>query len=182
VVWGAGDLQARLVVGGATAGPDQLTGYGDMGNRIDGLAGDDTLRGGPLGDRLDGGPGHDHLEAWAGDDTLIGGGGGHDTLVGGGGNDLYRISRGGWRTTIYDYEASTSVPNADRVEFIDLRSTEVTALERLGNDLWLRFASSDQVRVQGHFMLPSLRLESFRFSDGVVWGAAELQARLVANM
>ena len=181
VVWGAGDLQARLVVGGATAGPDQLTGYGDMGNRIDGLAGDDTLRGGPLGDRLDGGPGHDHLEALAGDDTLIGGGG-HDTLVGGGGNDLYRISRGGWRTTIYDYEASTSVPNADRVEFIDLRSTEVTALERLGNDLWLRFASSDQVRVQGHFMLPSLRLESFRFSDGVVWGAAELQARLVANM
>ena len=182
VVWGAAELQARLVVGGATAGPDQLTGYGDMGNRIDGLAGDDTLRGGPLGDRLDGGPGHDHLEAWAGDDTLIGGGGGHDTLVGGGGNDLYRISRGGWRTTIYDYEASTSVPNADRVEFIDLRSTEVTALERLGNDLWLRFASSDQVRVQGHFMLPSLRLESFRFSDGVVWGAAELQARLVANM
>jgi hypothetical protein len=31
-------------------------------------------------------------------------------------------------------------------------------------------------------MLPSLRLENFRFSDGVVWGAAELQARLVANM
>ena len=195
VVWGDADLRAQVVVGGATAGPDRLGGYGDIVNRIDGLAGNDTLHGAGLGDRLLGGVGNDVLQGYGGNDELQGGsgddwlggdlgndtlisGGGHDTLVGGSGNDLYRISRGGWRTTIYDNEANTSVPNADRVEFLDLRSTEVTALERLGNDLWLRFASSDQVRVQGHFMLPSLRLESFRFSDGVVWGESSILERL----
>jgi len=180
VVWGDADLRAQVVVGGATAGPDRLGGYGDIANRIDGLEGDDTLRGGPLGDRLHGGPGHDLLEALAGNDTLISGGG-HDTLVGGSGNDLYRISRGGWRTTIYDYEATTNVPNADGVEFSDLRSTEVTALERLGHDLWLRFGSADQLRVQGYFTFPSLRIESFRFSDGALWDDAGLRAKVVVG-
>jgi hypothetical protein len=177
VVWGDGELRERVVVGGATAGSDQLGGYGDIANRIDGLEGDDTLRGGPLGDRLHGGPGHDHLEGFTGDDTLIAGGG-NDTLRGGAGHDLYRISRGGWRTTIYDYEASTNVPNADVVEFSDLRSSEVVSVERLGNDLTLRFLSSDQLRVQGYFLFPSLRIESFRFSDAVVWGESSILARL----
>ena len=177
VVWGDGELRERVVVGGATAGPDQLGGYGDIANRIDGLEGDDILRGGPLGDRLHGGPGNDLLEAFAGNDTLIAGGG-HDTLNGGGGNDLYRISRGGWRTAIYDCEANTNVPNADGVEFSDLRSTEVTAVERMGTDLWLRFVSADQVRVNGYFAFPSLRIENFRFSDGVVWGESSILERL----
>ena len=151
---------------------------GDIANRIDGLAGDDTLRGGPLGDRLHGGPGHDLLEAFAGNDTLIAGGG-NDTLVGGAGNDLYRINRGGWRTTIYDYEGGTNEVNADVVEFSDLRSAEVSAVERLGNDLTLRFGSTDQVRVQSYFTFASLRIESFRFSDAVVWGDAMLRSRVV---
>jgi len=38
--------------------------------------------------------------------------------------------------------------------------------------------------VQGHFLLPSLRIESFRFSDGVVWGESSILERLrvVASM
>ena len=128
-------------------------------------------------DELQGGSGDDWLGGDLGNDTLIAGGG-HDTLVGGGGNDLYRISRGGWRTTISDYEASTNEPNADVVEFSNLRSTEVALVERLGSDLSLRFVSSDQVRVQGYFHYPSLRIESFRFSDGVVWGESSIFSRL----
>jgi Ca2+-binding RTX toxin-like protein len=178
VVWGDGDLRERVVVAGATAGADQLSGYGDMANRIDGLAGDDTLYGAGLDDRLHGGPGNDRLDGNLGNDTLIAGGG-NDTLLGGGGNDLYRISRGGWFTTIYDYEASTNEPNADGVEFSDLRSTEVASVERSGSDLWLRFGSLDQVRVQSYFNSPSQRIESFRFSDGVVWGDGDLRERVV---
>jgi hypothetical protein len=195
VVWGDATLQARVVVGGATAGPDQLGGYEDMANRIDGLAGNDTLLGGGLADRLLGGAGQDVLQGFGGNDELQGGsgddwlsgdlgndtliaGGGNDTLLGGSGHDLYRISRGGWRTTIYDYEASTNVPNADVVEFSNLRSLEVAAVERLGNDLTLRFLSSDQLRVHGFFLFPSLRIESFRFSDAVVWGESSILARL----
>ncbi len=178
VLWGDGELRERVVVAGATAGPDQLGGFSDMANRIEGLEGDDTLLGGPLADHLHGGPGHDWLGGDLGNDTLIAGGG-HDTLVGGVGNDLYRISRGGWRTTIYDDEASSNEPNADVVEFSDLRSTEVAFVERSGNDLLLRFVSSDQVRVQSYFHSPSQRIESFRFSDAVVWGDAMLRSRVV---
>ncbi len=180
VVWGDGALLERVVVAGATAGPDQLGGFGDTANRIDGLEGDDTLLGGPLADRLHGGPGHDRLDGDLGNDTLSAGGG-NDTLMGGGGNDLYRISRGGWRTTIYDYEPSTNEPNADVVEFSDLSSTEVLLVERLGKDLSLQFVSMDQVRVQGYFRSPSLRIESFRFSDAVVWDDAILRSRLVVG-
>jgi Ca2+-binding RTX toxin-like protein/PAS domain-containing protein len=180
VLWGDGELRERVVVAGATAGPDQLGGFSDMANRIEGLEGDDTLLGGPLADHLHGGPGHDWLGGDLGNDTLIAGGG-HDTLIGGGGNDLYRISRGGWRTTIYDHEASTNDPNADVVEFSDLRSTEVASVERSGNDLSLRFVSSDQVRVQSYFNSPSQRIESFRFSDAVVWGDAMLRSRVVVG-
>jgi hypothetical protein len=177
VLWGDGELRERVVVAGATAGPDQLGGFSDMANRIEGLEGDDTLLGGPLADHLHGGPGHDWLVGDLGNDTLIAGGG-NDTLIGGVGNDLYRISRGGWRTTIYDDEASSNEPNADVVEFSDLRSTEVASVERLGGDLWLRFGSLDQVRVQSYFHSPAQRIESFRFSDAVVWEESSILARL----
>ena len=189
------------MVAGATADADQLGGYDDIVNRIDGLAGNDSLYGAGLDDRLLGGAGNDVLHGYGGNDDLQGGsgddwlggdlgndtliaGGGNDTLIGGGGNDLYRISRGGWRTSIYDYEPSSNEPNADGVEFSDLRSTEVASVERLGGDLWLRFASLDQLRVQSYFHYPSLRIENFRFSDAVVWGESAILARLqvVADM
>jgi len=64
------------------------------------------------------------------------------------------------------------------VEFSDLRSTEVAFVERSGNDLSLRFVSSDQVRVQSYFNFPAQRIESFRFSDAVVWGESSILARL----
>jgi Ca2+-binding RTX toxin-like protein/PAS domain-containing protein len=196
VVWGDAMLRSRVVVADATAGSDRLGGYADIVNRIDGLAGNDTLYGAGLDDRLLGSAGNDVLHGYGGNDDLQGGsgddwlggdlgndtliaGGGHDTLVGGGGNDLYRISRGGWRTTINDDEASTILPNADRVEFSDLRSTEVASVERLWGDLWLRFVSLDQVRVQGYFYSPSQRIENFRFSDAVVWGDGEIRERVV---
>ena len=213
VLWGDGQLRSRVVVGGATAGPDHLGGYNDMANRIDGLAGDDTLHGAGLDDRLLGGAGNDILQGYGGNDelqggsgddwlrgdlgndtliagvgndTLIGGdgndiliaGGGHDTLMGGGGSDLYRISRGGWRTTIFDEGWSPNEPNLDVVEFSDLRSSQVSLVERTGNDLTLQFVSSDRLLVQHYFISPALRIESFRFSDGAIWGDSSILARL----
>jgi hypothetical protein len=60
----------------------------------------------------------------------------------------------------------------------------VASVERSWSDLWLRFVSSDQLRVQSYFYHPSQRIESFRFSDGVVWGESSILARLhvVAGM
>jgi hypothetical protein len=42
----------------------------------------------------------------------------------------------------------------------------------------LQFESSDQVRVQSYFNFPSQRIESFRFSDGALWGESSILARL----
>ena len=64
------------------------------------------------------------------------------------------------------------------VEFSDLLSTEVSLVERLGQDLSLQLVSSDQVRVQSYFHSPSKRIESFRFSDGALWGESSILARL----
>jgi hypothetical protein len=57
-------------------------------------------------------------------------------------------------------------------------------VERSKSDLLLRFGSLDQVRVQSYFFSPSLRIESFRFSDAVVWGESSILAHLqvVADM
>jgi len=204
VVWGQAELRERVVVAGATAGADVLGGFGDMPNRIDGLGGDDTLQGSHFADRLLGGAGHDRLVGHGGHDHLDGGsgndwidagegqdtlvaGGGHDTLIGGAGNDLYLISRGRWRTRIEDHETFGLPGHRDEVRFRDLRSSELSRVERLGSDLQLQFRSGDELRVMNHFydfyglLPPASQIEQFRFSDGVVWGQAELQQRLATQ-
>ncbi|MEC3862425.1 hypothetical protein VK792_14125 [Mesobacterium sp. TK19101] len=66
--------------------PLQLTLLGVENIELNGLGGDDTLRGHSLRDRIDGGADHDSLMGFGGNDTLIGGAG-NDTLIGGRGVD-----------------------------------------------------------------------------------------------
>ena len=80
-LWGHDQLVERLWLAGATQGNDQLGGFNDTPNRIDGLGGDDLLVGGELNDLLRGGDGNDRLWAGAGDD-LLEGGSGDDALRG----------------------------------------------------------------------------------------------------
>jgi Ca2+-binding RTX toxin-like protein len=89
VVWGDAMLRSRVVVAGATTGADRLGGYVDIANRIDGLAGNDTLYGEDLDDRLLGGAGNDMLHGNGGNDDLQGGSG-DDWLGGDLGHDLRR--------------------------------------------------------------------------------------------
>jgi serralysin len=96
-----------------TTGSDSLTGVFGESNSIDGLAGDDTIRGGNLNDTINGSDGVDFAYGGAGNDSMIGGNGidnfegndgddtifgnndddglagqgGNDFLVGGSGND-----------------------------------------------------------------------------------------------
>jgi len=65
--------------------------------------------------------------------------------------------------------------------FTNLRSTELKGVERQGDDLTLRFGSGDRLRVQGYFTFPSLRIESFRFCDGVAWGEGAIHDHLSAS-
>ena len=195
ITWSDLDIQARVVIGGATGANDLLGGFYDIVNRIDGLDGNDSLYGASLDDQLIGGAGHDNLVGHEGHDLLIGGSGhdrlqaddgndtliaagGNDTLIGGAGNDLYQISRGGWRTVISDLETSPGRGNADVLKFIDLAASEVTAVGRDVNSLLIRFSSTDQVVLSNYFLGADWRVDSFHFSDGLIWGATAISERL----
>ncbi|MFN7900942.1 MAG: calcium-binding protein, partial [Synechococcaceae cyanobacterium] len=193
VLWDHAALVDQLQLGGATAGNDQLGGYNDTPNRVDGLEGHDRLFGGDLNDLLRGGAGNDMLLSGAGDDLLDGGIGndilrgaaGRDTLIGAPGDDLlegsigadlYRIARGDGQDRIYDEDSNLN--NVDEVLFSGLSSAEVSGVLRQYNELRLNFSSGDSVTVQDYFVSSALRIEQFRFSDGVLWDHPELMARL----
>jgi Ca2+-binding RTX toxin-like protein len=75
-VWTTTDIQSRvveMVLG--TADADTLVGPTDAASVLDGGAGDDTLRGGVLGDVLLGGSGNDALDGGLGADRMRGGSG-----------------------------------------------------------------------------------------------------------
>ncbi len=193
VSWSDQELFQRIVIGGATAGNDNLGGFNNHSNRIDGLDGHDILRGGRLADRLNAGPGHDTLTGADGDDLLDGGSGddliqggegadtliggdGNDSLSGGNGNDLYRITGRGGRHWINDIDENPA--GHDRISFADLNSLDLRAVERRHFDLQLQFHSGAQLTVPFHFASPYNRIDAIHFADGVSWGDQELRQRL----
>jgi len=189
VTWSDKELRGRVVVGGATAGNDQLGGYNDISNNINGLDGHDVLRGGLLKDTLIGGNGNDTLlgadgddllDGGAGNDELIGGscrdrltaGTGNDSLMGGIGDDTYVIGKSGSRKLISEFDLTPG--NRDLVTFQGIRSTELTRVRQDGNQLILAYGVSDQLTISNYFAHDAYKIEQFKFSDGRLWGAAEI--------
>ncbi|MGC4096185.1 MAG: calcium-binding protein [Nitrospira sp.] len=179
-----------------TSGIDHIVGPNTETNRIYGLDGNDSVSGGALADLVDGGNGNDAVYGQAGNDTLYGragddalrGGAGNDSLDGGTGNDYldgnvgndtYTFAVGSGVDHINDYD--TTVGNIDVVSFTGVASTAVTALERLGNDLVLKYGTSDQVIVDNYFYptSPNYKIEQFKFSNGVTWDEAAIKARVI---
>ncbi|MGC3997735.1 MAG: calcium-binding protein [Anaeromyxobacter sp.] len=154
-MWGNGG--SDTLSGGDLA--DMLDG-GDANDTLNGNAGDDFLIGGEGNDTLNGGAGADQLLGGADNDGLTGaagadvldGGSGDDTLDGGTGNDVYVVRRGGGADTITDSDSTSG--NIDTLRFEDVASTEVTALQRIGDDLVIRYgAVQDRVTVNNYFYL-----------------------------
>ncbi|WP_341929606.1 S8 family serine peptidase, partial [Methyloversatilis discipulorum] len=112
-------------------------------------------------------------------DNTLEGSIGADALLGGTGNDTYRFSKGDGVDTITDNDATAG--NLDIVEFTNVASTEVTALNRVGNDLVLSYGVSDSVRVAGYFTDASRQIEQFKFSNGVTWTDANIKATVITN-
>ena len=108
-------------VSGFNEGNDVINGL--AGNdTLNGFAGNDLLRGGEGDDHLIGGLGNDRLQGGEGSDTLTGGrgddvldgGGGDDVLTGGKGNDTYVVDSLG-DTIVEDIQNSRSGGWADEV-------------------------------------------------------------------
>lgn len=86
-------LTVALAPGTSLALPGTLAerplddGAGDLGDVIDGGAGDDTILGGAGGDTITGGADNDGIDGGAGED-VIDGGSGDDAILGGAGDDI----------------------------------------------------------------------------------------------
>ncbi|WP_282957363.1 calcium-binding protein, partial [Methylovulum psychrotolerans] len=152
-VWGWADIKAHISLIGASRN-DILFGYDDSDDTLNGLAGNDTLWGYGGYDHLNGGTGYDHLN-------------------GGLGNDTYLIAHNDDADLLYD------TGGADVVKFTDMPATDilVNRIASGGNNLLLKYGSS-QLSVQGYFALTDNRIEQFQFSDGTVWGWADIKAHL----
>ncbi len=155
-------------------GADYLTG-GNRDDRLEGGAGNDSLTGGAGSDWLFGGEGDDQLFGGDGDDVLDIGPG-NDKAEGGYGNDTYLVHEGG-TATITDYGEVAA--NRDIVQFLDWASTEVTAVERRGDDVALKFADGGQLTVRWYFNSTHYRIEQFNFNDGVSWDDLAIKTRAV---
>ncbi len=165
--------------------------------KVVGTNANDTLSGTSVSEYLTGGIGNDTINGYAGNDLLLGqdgadnlnGGIGNDTLNGGigndylngdVGNDTYQFAIGSGSDTISDYD--TVAGNSDTVVFSGVASTALTALERIGNNLVLRYGTSDQLTVSNYFSSSTgYKVELFQFSDNVIWNEADIKSRVITK-
>lgn len=188
VSWDDTTIKARVMTIG-TGDADLITGLYDSTNRIFGFDGNDILYGGSKDDQLDGGNGDDSLYGYAGNNTLTGGmgndsiysGAGNDSLLGGHGDDLLDagtgndVMDGGSGNDTYILHAAgvgqiSIVNDSDKIQFADVASNDITAIERNVLDLVLKYGESGQLTVKNYFAAGAYsRIEQFTFSDGMRW-------------
>jgi len=179
VTWTHADILARVMTYGTTA-DDNISGLSNAGNRINGFDGNDLLTGGNVEDMLDGGSGDDTLSGREGDDTLVGGVG-NDVMDGGNGNDTFVIGAGAGIDTVSDYGADT---DTDVVQ-LAIKSTDITAFLRDGENLIIQSGTSDQLTIA--YQLSTYHdyygygVEQLQFSDGVTWTQADILSRVITN-
>ncbi len=178
-----------LLYGGA--GDDELYGgddtdtlWGEEGNDlVDGGEGNDVLYAGTGADMLFGGGGDDRLYGGAGDDYLDGGAG-NDLLQGGGGSDVYVWGRGYGNDTIDNYGEYNDYygyrNGTDSLVFgegLSVESLEFSAGGPYNYDLVIRNRETGETLKLTNWFLWSDRINSFRFADGTVLTAADIEAQ-----
>lgn len=183
VEWRLPDIMARIKPSLPSQGDDILAGKSKATNRIEGLAGNDLIRGGDLEDHLSGDNGHDALFGGDGDDWLRGGRG-RDLLVGGAGRDHYLFARSDGEDTIR--AKSEGNPNDRGTIVFDagvLASKLGVSRDRDQTTLLLSTGVlGDLIRIEEFFNNDSpyhLRnpIDSVQFSDGTRWNTWELLQR-----
>lgn len=181
-----------------TSGDDTITGTNNA-DIIYGMDGNDLINGGAGDDFLNGGKGNDTLYGGDGNDTLIGGKG-DDTLIGGGGNDTYVYDGDGkdaiidekwavvyeqhWKQNNYytDFypvwvEVSKTLVDAgdDVIVFGKNVSVDDITITRNGNNLVFGLKNTnDTLTVKNWYSSEKQRVETFRFSDGLILTSEQL--------
>ncbi|WP_081729217.1 calcium-binding protein [Pseudomonas sp. URMO17WK12:I4] len=139
--WSIEDVKRLALIG--TSQADDLTGYDESNDTLQGLSGDD---------RLTGGAGNDLLE----------GGQGNDVLSGGVGSDRYSFKPGDGVDQIFDLAGESNV-----ISFQEGVSPDQLVVRRSGDNLLLEFiGSSDSITVSNFFAGAHTNISSIEFSDG----------------
>ncbi|QDQ26260.1 hypothetical protein FNU76_07740 [Chitinimonas arctica] len=147
------------------------------GIQVNGEAGNDTINGGKGDDLLTGGLDQDVLVGNGGNDTLAGDNG-NDQLQGGAGSDTYVFAKGAGVDRLLDNAGN------DTVQFTDVKSTDVTAVQKIDSHLVIKYGNNDQLTVENYFDAgnpAAYRIEQFRFSDNTDWNDSAIQAKLAAT-
>ena len=158
-----------------TTGKDTLYGYGnesgyDTNEVIHGLGGDDVIYGYDGNDTIYGDEGNDTIYGGNGNDVLVGGTG-NDWLSGDCGNDTYVFNKGDGNDTIKDYEMSSASGKSDRIIFGEGINPDDVRLERVGNDLVIRYTEKDSVTVKDAYYYTDGRcyVEKMEFKDNAIY-------------
>ncbi|QDQ24908.1 hypothetical protein FNU76_00305 [Chitinimonas arctica] len=112
--------------------------------------------------------------------NVLTGNNGANRLDGGLGSDTYALAKGGGADVIRDFD--TTANNVDAIQFKDVKSTEISAVQKVGVNLVLKYGATDQVTVENYFDATNAlayRIEQFKFSDSVVWNNTQIQAKVV---
>ncbi|MDP2170096.1 MAG: putative Ig domain-containing protein [Rhodocyclaceae bacterium] len=144
-----------------------------------GESGNDELRGfNERDDLIEGGAGNDKLTGLSGNDTLVGGTG-DDVLEGGAGTDTYRFGLGDGQDVINEgYTAGE-----DAVELAaGVTPADVTVRWTLQGDMAITLPDGSKLTVRGQADTWSNErgVEQLRFADGTVWDRTELAVRALA--
>jgi Ca2+-binding RTX toxin-like protein len=92
---------------------------------------------------------------------------------------VYVIAKGGDQKQIVDVDGSAG--NRDVVIFQNLRSQDITAVERHSNHLLLKISGGGQLSVENYFLSAAFRIEAFQFSNNVSWTDKQLRDRVVVG-
>ena len=158
-----------------TTGKDTLYGYGnesgyDTNEVIHGLGGDDVIYGYDGNDTIYGDEGNDTIYGGNGNDVFVGGTG-NDWLSGDYGNDTYIFNKGDGNDTIRDHEMSSTSGKSDRIIFGEGINPDDVRLERVGNDLVIRYTEKDSVTVKDAYYYTDGRcyVEKMEFKDNAIY-------------
>jgi len=148
------DINAFIGTFEGTTGNDSLTGWDELSDTLDGLAGNDDING--LG----------------GDDNITGGAG-DDTLQGGTGNDVYYFSAGDGNDVITETSGVDAIVFDEGVSVSDINyrmESEPTAYSVTYNHLIIEnIVTGDTIKVKNWFNDTSkYAIEEVRFNDSTV--------------
>ncbi|MHC2997204.1 calcium-binding protein, partial [Tepidiphilus sp. HLB4] len=139
----------------------------------------DELRGfNERDDRIEGGAGNDKLTGFSGNDTLVGGAG-DDALEGGTGSDTYRFGLGDGQDVINEGHTA----GTDTVELTaGVTPLDVTVRWTLQGDMAVTLPDGSKLTVRGQAdtWTTERGVEQLRFADGTVWDRTDLASRALA--